>query len=63
MEIVEEGQRFVLKDFKGVAMWSWDIVVDVCGICRNHVMELCLDCQANEHSDSQNKCTVIFCLK
>ena len=22
-------------------MWAWDIVVDNCAICRNHIMDLC----------------------
>ena len=29
-------------------MWSWDIVVDNCAICRNHIMDLCIECQANQ---------------
>ena len=24
-----------------VALWAWDIVVDNCAICRNHIMDLC----------------------
>lgn len=27
-----------------------DIVVDNCAICRNHIMELCIECQANQAS-------------
>jgi hypothetical protein len=27
---------------------SWDIVVDTCAICRNHIMDLCIECQANQ---------------
>ena len=25
-----------------------DIVVDNCAICRNHIMDLCIECQANQ---------------
>ena len=24
-----------------MALWAWDIVVDNCAICRNHIMDLC----------------------
>ena len=26
-----------------MALWAWDIVVDNCAICRNHIMDLCMD--------------------
>jgi hypothetical protein len=29
-----------------VALWAWDIVVDNCAICRNHIMDLC---ESSEH--------------
>lgn len=25
-----------------MALWAWDIVVDNCAICRNHIMDLCM---------------------
>lgn len=31
-----------------MALWSWDIQVDNCAICRNHIMDLCIECQANQ---------------
>ena len=33
--------RFVVKKWNAVALWAWDIVVDNCAICRNHIMDLC----------------------
>ena len=29
--------------WNAVALWAWDIVVDNCAICRNHIMDLCDD--------------------
>lgn len=29
------------KKWNAVALWAWDIVVDNCAICRNHIMDLC----------------------
>jgi hypothetical protein len=37
-----------MKKWNAVALWSWDIVVDTCAICRNHIMDLCIECQANQ---------------
>lgn len=42
-----DGKRFQLKRWNAVALWSWDIQVDTCAICRNHIMDLCIECQAN----------------
>src|SRR5436305_4333608 len=30
-----------LDQWNAVALWAWDIVVDNCAICRNHIMDLC----------------------
>lgn len=35
------GKRFEVKKWNAVALWSWDIVVESCAICRNHIMDLC----------------------
>lgn len=35
-------KRFEVKKWNAVALWAWDIVVDYCAICRNHIMDLCL---------------------
>ncbi|CAH8486169.1 unnamed protein product [Dicrocoelium dendriticum] len=33
-------KRFEIKKWYAVALWAWDIVVDNCAICRNHIMDL-----------------------
>ncbi|CEQ38780.1 SPOSA6832_00223 [Sporobolomyces salmonicolor] len=35
-------KRFEVKKWNAVALWAWDIVVDNCAICRNHVRALSL---------------------
>ncbi|CAF4762765.1 unnamed protein product, partial [Rotaria magnacalcarata] len=39
-------KRFEVKKWNAVTLWAWDIVVDNCAICRNHIMDLCIECQA-----------------
>lgn len=39
--------------WNAVALWAWDIVVDNCAICRNHIMDLC----ASSHPTSPRPLT------
>ncbi|EKG16100.1 Zinc finger RING/FYVE/PHD-type protein [Macrophomina phaseolina MS6] len=41
-EAASDGKKkFEVKKWNAVALWAWDIVVDNCAICRNHIMDLC----------------------
>ncbi|OBA23514.1 RING/U-box [Metschnikowia bicuspidata var. bicuspidata NRRL YB-4993] len=48
--------RFEVKKWTAVAFWSWDIVVDTCAICRNHLMEPCIECEPNSINNSSDQC-------
>ncbi|KAH8323104.1 hypothetical protein KR074_003622 [Drosophila pseudoananassae] len=52
--------RFEVKKWNAVALWSWDIVVENCAICRNQIMDLCIECQAVAWNSSNEECTVAW---
>lgn len=57
--IDKQDRRFEIAKWSAVSLWSWDIVVDNCAICRNHVMEPCIECQAKGQGGSAG-CTVAW---
>ncbi|KAH3667127.1 hypothetical protein OGAPHI_002776 [Ogataea philodendri] len=41
----QKKKRFEVKKWTAVAFWTWDQNNETCAICRNHLMEPCIDCE------------------
>lgn len=53
-------KKFEIKKWTAVAFWSWDIAVDNCAICRNHIMEPCITCQPLAMTDTDTECVAAW---
>lgn len=54
------NERFTIKKWNGVSLWSWDISVETCAICRNPIMDLCIECQANSQNTQASECSIAW---
>ncbi|XP_017872482.1 PREDICTED: RING-box protein 1b-like [Drosophila arizonae] len=54
----EKSARFQIMNWNANAFWAWDIGVDTCAICRNHIDELCNECLSNMSVDCPKACGV-----
>ena len=53
-------KRFEVKKWNAVAFWSWDVEVELCAICRNHIMDVCIECQAKEAPVTNEDCSIVW---
>lgn len=51
----KKKNRFEIKKWTAVAFWSWDQTNETCAICRNHLMEPCIECQGGTNNE-RNEC-------
>ncbi len=56
----KDDDIFKVKKWNAVALWSWDIHIDTCAICKNNVQDPCIECQALQDSNQQIDCTVAW---
>ena len=55
----KEGDVIEIKRWDAVALWSWAGDQERCAICRNHIMQPCIECQANSGTQS-GECTLAW---
>ena len=55
---IVQDKIFEVKKWSAVALWAWDIHVDNCAICRNHIMDPCIECQSTQSANDD--CTVTW---
>ena len=65
MNAVEKVPKIEILEWRAIGIWSWDIQVDNCAICRNHIMDLCIECQSHpsnnkEEEGSGNHLSMLF---
>eukprot|EP00924_Labyrinthula_sp_SR-Ha-C_P002376 maker-scaffold_16-snap-gene-2.57-mRNA-1 protein AED:0.06 eAED:0.06 QI:123/1/1/1/1/1/3/29/103 len=60
MSTVDKKPRFEIKKWNAVALWSYDLVTETCAICRNHIMDPCIECQANQSASTPDDCNVAW---
>ncbi|KAI4292531.1 E3 ubiquitin-protein ligase RBX1 [Pancytospora philotis] len=45
METKDAPPEITLLGWDIVGLWSFDIQIETCAICRNHIMDTCVECQ------------------
>lgn len=59
--INKNEKRFHVRKWSAIAMWAYDITVDNCAICRNHIMDKCIECQSvQEMTDVDENCSIAW---
>lgn len=53
----DEKKLFTVKKWNAVALWSYNIRMDMCAICRCNIAEPCIECQAKEKPEDQESMT------
>ena len=57
---MDSKDKFTITKWNAVTMWKWEGQQDDCSICRSHLMDLCIDCQADHERGGKDECTVAW---
>lgn len=50
----KQKPKIELVRFFPVALWSLDMKIENCAICRNHIMDTCVECQNGLNTDDED---------
>merc|ERR1739848_826930 len=62
-ELVPESSDeswFKVRKWDAVALWSYNLMVDTCAICRNPLADICIDCQSEHMSAEAADCGIAW---
>ncbi|KRY68222.1 RING-box protein 1a [Trichinella pseudospiralis] len=57
---IDMPKRIEIMKLTTPALWSWDILVDSCAVCRNSLMECCTECQAVQSVNGNVDCVIAW---
>ena len=52
--------KFEPRKWDAVVLWSYDIMIDTCAICRCIINDIGIDCQANQASSTAEECSIAW---
>ena len=44
IDTASQNPKYVIKKWNAVTMWKWEGEVDNCAICKNQLMDKCINC-------------------
>eukprot|EP00823_Brevimastigomonas_motovehiculus_P003332 TRINITY_DN200_c0_g1_i1.p1 TRINITY_DN200_c0_g1~~TRINITY_DN200_c0_g1_i1.p1 ORF type:complete len:113 (+),score=10.42 TRINITY_DN200_c0_g1_i1:85-423(+) len=56
----ENKVRAELLKWNAVVWWQWEVEQEKCAICRNLIMEECIECQANQKGSDNSECQIAW---
>lgn len=55
----EKKSRCELLKWNATALWEWTVSNKECDICRNHIMNICVECGNSKNEASNNQCNPV----
>ena len=53
------SNRCKIVSWNATAFWIWDTSTNDCGICRNHMMNSCVECINKNNKEIDSNCKIV----